>query len=541
MASAKRNQNDFKEYEGYINPVSNCYEFKTLYSFDSKKNVRLWRIKCEIIKSGNTPAKEQNWNTIAEDQLPMKMEYILNTNSLPVCECRYWIEQGLISGKITRYPPTYTERKNVLKKNERNELQQALLEMRSRYLDRLESGAKLSVEELSEKVVKSDDNIYYWPMLATKFKEEYQEIKYPAYAQIKMNGIRMLSYLGHNEVVTHTRDLKEIPGIPQIKEELIPYLKDLYVTEQKVSFRIDGELFAFNTPLNLISGWARNPAVNSNPQIEGENVRYFIFDCFNPIMSQAFEKRLQILDSYFSDKNAEKRSFPINIDKARLMAEAEYEKALKEFKKSSGIETKGNRTEEQEFLRDSYPYDSFLEWKNVIETISDKVIQHKSFDFELVGNIALVPTLKVASKSELICLYHAAVLNGFEGLMVRNAAGEYATSNELKTSKNRSKDLQKLKPVYDDEFEIHGYTSGKGRNQNAIIWICKTKTGNLFNCDPKDMTIEKRKELFMEFEKNPMKFKKEYQGLMMTVQYEEKNNDSDIPQRAKALGIRTFG
>ena len=32
----------------------------------------------------------------------------------------------------------------------------------------------------------------------------------------------------------------------------------------------------------------------------------------------------------------------------------------------------------------------------------------------------------------------------------------------------------------------------------------------------------------------------EYKGLMMTVQYEEKNIDSGIPQRAKALIIRSI-
>jgi DNA ligase-1 len=147
----------------------------------------------------------------------------------------------------------------------------------------------------------------------------------------------------------------------------------------------------------------------------------------------------------------------------------------------------------------------------------------------------------VKNKSELLCLYYAALDNKFEGLMARNSAGVYATSTESKTTKNRSVDLQKLKPWYDEEFEIVNFTSGKGRNQNAIIWVCKTKSGNEFNCDPKNMTIEVRKQLYADLIAHKNKFEDEYKGLMMTVQYEEKNNESGIPQRAKALGIRDFG
>jgi hypothetical protein len=85
------------------------------------------------------------------------------------------------------------------------------------------------------------------------------------------------------------------------------------------------------------------------------------------------------------------------------------------------------------------------------------------------------------------------------------------------------------------------YTSGKGRNQNAIIWICSTKDGNQFNCDPKNMSIEARKALYADFQSHPHKFENKFKGLMMTVQYEEKNIKTGIPQRAKALGIRNFG
>lgn len=538
MASSKRNLNEFRSYEGKINIVSNMYEFPPLFSLDSEKRLRRWSIMSRLVKPNNKASYGQNWNILTDSQLPLHDSYLDVGVKLPSCECQFWIEQGIVGGQNSRYPPTYTEEKNVGKKNARNVFQQSLLMMRSKYLKRLEEGALTNADDLG-KNIKDDANTYYWPMLATKFKEEFAELKYPAYAQIKMNGIRMLSYIASN-VITHSRDLKEIPGIPQIKSELLIPLRDLYDEDSSISVRIDGELFGFNTPLNEISGWSRNPTINGVSKVGDDTIHYFIFDMFNPGEPEHFEKRLANLNDMRSTLSEPMvKRFPINIEYAKKHALIEFNKVYKLYESQIGsIETHASRSEEQEFLKDEYAFVSFDEWRSCIESIDT---EHKSFDFEICGNLAFVPTLLVHSKAELLCLYFAALEHKFEGLMARNAQGLYATSNESKTSKNRSKDLQKLKPWYDEEFEIVNYTSGKGRNQNAIIWICKTANGNEFNCDPKNMTIDKRKELYEHFKKSSHAFEDEYKGLMMTVQYEEKNKDSGIPQRAKALGVRNFG
>ena len=554
MASEKRNFSDFSDFGGKFNLDKHYYEFPTLYSYDSKERVRRWSIQCRLIKPNGKKAYGQNWNLLEDNQLRIDASFLNKGMRLTDCECQLWIEQGILDGQNSRSPPVYAEITNLGRANERNVLQQALTIMRSKYLKRLEEGAKTNIKELD--ISASDDNsTYYWPMLATKFKEEFAEIKYPAYAQIKMNGVRMLSYItSDGEVITHTRDLKDIVGIPQIRSELSEPLLTLYNEIVSKSMRIDGELFGFDVNLNEISGWARNPAINNGPiKVESRNlfeekkiielpIQYFIFDCFDPDnLKTIFQDRLHKIEQMRRSTEAtEVRKFPIDVAGARKMAEIEYKKAYTYFQSKVGkIETHAKRSEEQEFLKDEYPFGSFHEWLCVINEM-DNCTEHKTFDFEIHGNLAFVPTLEVKTKAELLCLYYAAVIQKFEGLMVRNEHGVYATSNESKTSKNRSADLQKLKPWYDEEFEIVGYTSGKGRNHGAIIWICKTVNGHEFNCDPKNMTIEDRKKLYAEFINSADKFKNEYKGLMMTIQYEEKNNDSGIPQRAKALGIRTI-
>jgi hypothetical protein len=555
MASSKRNLSEFNSYEGRINTTNNFYEFPTLFSQDSEKRQRQWRIMARLIKPNGKIAYGQNWNLLADNQLPITNNYLDVGVKILNADCQVWIEQGLSNGQISRYPPTYTECKNIGKKNERNILQQALILMRSKYLKRLEEGAKTDVRSLGTNAAVSDKNTFYWCMLATKYKEEFESLKFPAYAQIKMNGIRMMSWISDEksqEVYTYSRDWKEIPGITHIKKSLQYPLSEFYNADEQKSMRVDGELFGFDVPLNLISGWARNPAINSTSTINFQDrsgqlisgtVSYFIFDLFDPSsINLGFNERLEYINTFKSLNNSQMEviSFPINIRSAVQMAEAEYAKTFSHYKSQIGsIETKANRSEEQEFLRDEHPFNSFDEWSTCIAQMANcqKTLPN-SFNFEKFGNLVFVPTIKVNNKAELLCLYYSAVDQKFEGLMARNLNGIYATSTENKTSKNRSNDLQKLKPWYDAEFELIGFTSGKGRNQNAIIWICKTTSGFEFNCDPKNMSIEQRKILYSEFIKNPDKFDDEYKGRLMTVQYEEKNIDTGIPQRAKALGIR---
>lgn len=560
MASTKRNLSDFSLFYDWVNITSHMIETPKLYSLDSEKKLREWQMKGRLIKPNNQAAYGQNWDLLTDNQLPFKVEYLDGTLDLPPSDFQYWIESGYVDGKLSRYAPSYTEEKNISKdgkrkKNYRNLIQQGCIAMQSKYMKRLEEGAKGSIAELNSGPSKTDDrNTFYWAMLATKFKEDYGKIKFPCYAQIKMNGVRMISFIANKEaktkedVITYSRDLKEIPGVPTIKKLLLYPLRELYNEDSQKSLRVDGEIFGFDVPLNEISGWARNTAINSDvtkvTQLEkARKVGYFIFDVFDPSNPElTFEERLDYLNTIkgLADGKTETRSFPFNLTNAKKLAEHEYKRALEYFNNMRDtIETHGKRTEEQEFLKDEYPFDSFAEWASVLLQIGQT--SYQSFNFDTIGDLTFVPTLKVSNKAELLTLYYAAVDLKFEGLMARNSNGLYYTSTENKTTENRSLELQKLKPWYDEEFELVGYTTGKGRNNGAIIWVCKTSSGNEFNCDPKNMTIDARKALYSEFINKPHKFEDEYQGLMMTVQYEEKNLKSGIPQRAKALGIRSLG
>lgn len=133
--------------------------------------------------------------------------------------------------------------------------------------------------------------------------------------------------------------------------------------------------------------------------------------------------------------------------------------------------------------------------------------------------------------------YEKYLKDGYEGAIIRNPDGIYRPGLY---SQYRSYDVQKLKPRYDDEFEIIGYEDGKaGKEVGAVKFKCKTKTGETFNVTP-NMTYEERYALFKKMsmgENGKTHFENEWKGKPYTVQYSILSKDG-VPQQPKGLGKR---
>lgn len=112
---------------------------------------------------------------------------------------------------------------------------------------------------------------------------------------------------------------------------------------------------------------------------------------------------------------------------------------------------------------------------------------------------------------------------GFEGLILRNFEGAY-------TEKYRSKNLQKLKNFQDAEYEIVNFTEGTGKEKGAIIFVCKTSNGDLFNVRPKG-TYEERFEMFSRG--------KRFIGKHLTVRFQELTNKG-IPRFPVGIVVRDY-
>jgi DNA ligase-1 len=119
--------------------------------------------------------------------------------------------------------------------------------------------------------------------------------------------------------------------------------------------------------------------------------------------------------------------------------------------------------------------------------------------------VVLVRTEQVAVLSEFRQFFAEFVEAGYEGIMLRNAAGVYRANY-------RSNDLQKYKEFMEDEYRIIDFTQGEGRDAGAVIWVCETADGKEFCVRPRG-TIQQRHAWFNDGAS--------YIGKNLTVVYQE--------------------
>lgn len=135
----------------------------------------------------------------------------------------------------------------------------------------------------------------------------------------------------------------------------------------------------------------------------------------------------------------------------------------------------------------------------IYDQINDEIFEdrtkniHKQFSNAKVSKLKYVQT-EIASSEEEIKEWHDKwVQEGYEGIIIRNAAGLYKV-------KHRSKDLQKEKNFMDEEFEIVGGHEGSGPDAGTVVFEVKNKEGNVFSVRPKG-TREMRSKWFKDIKK----------------------------------------
>ena len=139
--------------------------------------------------------------------------------------------------------------------------------------------------------------------------------------------------------------------------------------------------------------------------------------------------------------------------------------------------------------------------------------------------IKFTPTEIVNNYDEAKVFHDKCVQNGFEGAMLKNAAGLYMFQYN-------SNDLEKVKDYQDSEFEIIGGKEGTGTDAGCIVYRCITESGGEFDARPRG-TVEDRKEMFINLPNDI--------GKMLTVRYAELSDDGiplqpvGIPAEAEAV------
>lgn len=141
--------------------------------------------------------------------------------------------------------------------------------------------------------------------------------------------------------------------------------------------------------------------------------------------------------------------------------------------------------------------------------------------YNRLDGIYLVETYEAHNEDEILRIHNKVVSKGYEGAIVRmydDSKYQFAY---------RSKRLLKVKSFNDSEYEVVGYTTGKGKFADCAVWICKAGD-NTFQVVSMG-SMEERKRLLQEAES--------YVGCLLKVKYFDLTDDG-IPRFPVGIGFR---
>jgi DNA ligase-1 len=399
------------------------------------------------------------------------------------------ITHGYINGKQQVAFRQCESGKNIGRSNETTPLEQCISETRRKWLDKKEKEAytenkpadygegygDISGNDFGDGggdddgVEDDGDSVSFTrpflPMLAQTFdpadlqagSKKKKVIKFPCFVQPKLDGLRCVSYAVRNdgggndyEVALQSRTGAFFTGLPHIAAALRPYLS------QHPSIVIDGELYTDQMPFEELAGLIKKKKITAADVERLKKVKYHVYDIYDHARyDMPFAERIDLLAAA--------------VRRCGCVANDTHAASL----------AAGGRV-----LRS---------------------------DTEAAGAgagaavVVLVRTEKIAVLSEFRRLFAEFVESGYEGIMLRNAAGVYRANY-------RSNDLQKYKEFMEDEYRIIGFTQGEGRDAGAVIWLCETADGKDFTVRPRG-TMEQRRAWFSNGES--------YIGKNLTVVYQE--------------------
>ncbi len=177
-------------------------------------------------------------------------------------------------------------------------------------------------------------------------------------------------------------------------------------------------------------------------------------------------------------------------------------------------------------------YDCFVANEPKLTYGQRKALLDEIFEnFDHFRNTILAETWEVHSEDEVDGLYRQFLDEGFEGAMVRIDEPYKYSYNEYHSSI-----LLKMKPTFDAEYRIIGWETGeKGKAAEAVMIICETKEGKVFNVTPA-MELPDRIALARKMaetdDQGVTYFDRAYKNTMLRVYYDEISKDG-VPQRAR--------
>ena len=401
------------------------------------------------------------------------------------------ITHGYIDGKQQAAYRDYNTGKNIGKSNETTPLAQCIAETQRKWTDKKEKEAYSETKPADygegygdisgggygddgggdDGGDGGDDGAAgpgpFLPMLAQTFNpadaivgpnavsKKKKVITFPCFVQPKLDGLRCVSYATHSTgaggagVALQSRTGAFFTGLPAIAAALRPYLS------QHPNIVIDGELYTDQMPFEELAGLIKKKKITDDDVERLKKVKYHVYDIYDRTLpDMPYSERLAVLAAA--------------VRRCGCVANDAFH--------SGGTHSSAR------MLRS---------------------------DTEAAAMVVLVRTEKVAVLADFRRLFAEFVEAGYEGIMLRNAAGIYCANY-------RSNDLQKYKEFMEEEYRIIDFTQGEGRDAGAVIWVCETADGKVFTVRPRG-TLNQRRDWFNDGDS--------YIGKNLTVIYQELTED----------------
>lgn len=239
--------------------------------------------KC-VLKSGklgktiyNSSQTENNKSYIIDKYFPTLYSIAANGGTrfwrIAVSNGLYTVEYGVLGGKIT-IATRECIAKNIGKINQTTLYSQALIEARRKWIKKLEEGYTQNINiksSITEKIIQP-----ILPMLAQKYDESKQSMKFPCSVQPKLDGVRALYY--NNEL--WSRHGKKFSGLDHILSQLTD-----------INIILDGELYSDTLTFQEIISAIKKQNINT------QNIMYIVYDMVNDMN---FPDRYILLKNYLT-------------------------------------------------------------------------------------------------------------------------------------------------------------------------------------------------------------------------------------------------
>jgi DNA ligase-1 len=211
-------------------------------------------------------------------------------------EGRYRTSSGQQGGVITTSEWTVAEAKNVGRSNATTEIEQARLELESKYRDRLEKDYHRDVNNI-------DTVRFVSPMLADKWEDKFHHIRNGelVFLQPKLDGFRAIaqfSHLAKHNVVFNSRNGKPFLGPVHLAEALSPLF------QRQPDLILDGELYNHDHKDQfeaLSSGIKKEPKTPELMERARRVVQYHVYDLPSS-SNDNYGSRYAALDELFSNE-----------------------------------------------------------------------------------------------------------------------------------------------------------------------------------------------------------------------------------------------